>query len=491
MRGEVLIAGPRRAVSSRARRRTRMAGGLGSVVVMAIAFASSCRDFRENPVARDAGAAGQSGNGADAAATGGVPGGGGAAGAPLGSGGGEGGSAASTAGGAGAGGRPVGTSGGNGTAGLGGSGGTGANGGKGGNIGSGGATGSAAGMGGTAPGTGGVVPGTGGAAPGTGGVAPGTGGVAPGTGGTIAGSGGAMPGTGGAMSGSGGAPGCSSGNCVGVCDAGGVCKSKLGQPCTATPAGCAASTSCVDGVCCGSPTCGACLNCGSAGTCTVKVSGGDDNTGTTCNALNTCDATGACMPRPCAGNSCGPRAVCAAGGCKPARRVFVSAVSLPATFAAPSGASVNVADGLCQGYAAGANLGGTWKVWLSDTTTSPAARLEHASVAYTLVDGTTIANGWSGLVGGAPLLHGIDKDQTGVARPNAEVWTITDSAGQAFLSGGSITFPPGNCSNFTSAAVGPTYPVVGLSSATDSTWSSVYAVPCSTTASLYCFEQGP
>jgi hypothetical protein len=171
--------------------------------------------------------------------------------------------------------------------------------------------------------------------------------------------------------------------------------------------------------------------------------------------------------------------------------VFVSATTIPATFAAPSGSAASIADGLCQGYATAANLGGTWKAWLSDTTTSPAARFEHPSIEYALLDGTTIATGWNGLVGGAPLSHGIDEDETGTARSNKGVWTATDANGMALLSGGSVTFPIGTCSNFTSAMVGPTYPVIGLAGATDSTWSNVYVVQCDAVERLYCFEQGP
>jgi hypothetical protein len=335
-----------------------------------------------------------------------------------------------------------------------------------------------------------VVGGTGGFPTGSGG---GSGGFAQGTGGSTSASGGApgsggVPGSGGGP-GSGGAPGCSASTCPGVCDSGGVCRSKLGQQCTAAPGGCVTGATCLDGICCGSAACGACLNCGTSGTCNAVVTNADDTTSVSCTGINTCDSSGKCNARPCSSTGCGIQGACIAGTCQNARRVFVSNTKLAGNFASPSGLAGNVADSKCQSFADAANLGGTWKAWLSDSTTSPSLRFERATVPYTLIDGIVIASNWTSLTSGA-LLHGVDKSETGTSESNAGVWTATDYTGAPLISGQSgTTFPIGDCSDFTSNTSGPPYPAIGLGGATDITWSYVYLVGCDQLEHLYCFEQ--
>ena len=63
-------------------------------------------------------------------------------------------------------------------------------------------------------------------------------------------------------------------------------------------------------------------------------------------------------------------------------------------------------DNLCNVEAVIAGLPPTYKAWLSDGTTSAAARLTHATVPYKRIDGVTIADDWADLTDGtldAPL----------------------------------------------------------------------------------------
>jgi hypothetical protein len=90
-----------------------------------------------------------------------------------------------------------------------------------------------------------------------------------------------------------------------------------------------------------------------------------------------------------------------------AKRVFVTSTRYPG---GALGGLVG-ADAKCNERAAAAGLSGDFKAWLSDATTSAAARMTHSSGPYTLVDGTLVANTWTELVGGS-LERSIDRDET-------------------------------------------------------------------------------
>jgi len=140
-------------------------------------------------------------------------------------------------------------------------------------------------------------------------------------------------------------------------------------------------------------------------------------------------------------------------------------------------------DTFCQTSADAEGLGGQWKAWISDTTTSPAARFTHATVPYRLLGGVAIANDWIGLTSGT-LLHAIDVFEDGTS-PEAgvvlEVWTGTNVNG--LYSGKS-------CANWTNDTASPPNADVGVTSQTNAGWTSVYQQFCDrTTHRVYCFEQ--
>jgi hypothetical protein len=140
------------------------------------------------------------------------------------------------------------------------------------------------------------------------------------------------------------------------------------------------------------------------------------------------------------------------------------------------------ADTKCQTLADGRSLGGTWKAWISDKTGSAAARLNHANVPYTMLDGTVIANNWTDLTDGA-LAHSIDVDETAtkLAGP-AEAWTDTDTTGAAILLE--------SCSDWTNSTASLPYGYVGVSDHADYGWTMVFEQFCNhTDPRLYCFEQ--
>ena len=58
------------------------------------------------------------------------------------------------------------------------------------------------------------------------------------------------------------------------------------------------------------------------------------------------------------------------------------------------------ADQLCQSEADAAELGGTWRAWLADSTGSPASRFIHSAGKYVRLDGVRLANDWNDLIDG-------------------------------------------------------------------------------------------
>jgi streptogramin lyase len=140
------------------------------------------------------------------------------------------------------------------------------------------------------------------------------------------------------------------GRCAGTCDDAGTCRSKRGQTCTATAAGCLADSPCSpDGVCCNQACTESCLACdvpGSVGTCLPVAAGPPHGTraacasdGTICGGACGDRSDGACVyptaacsddPTTCsAGTLTGPK-VCFAGACTDAPTICPSGCSATA-----------------------------------------------------------------------------------------------------------------------------------------------------------------
>jgi hypothetical protein len=187
--------------------------------------------------------------------------------------------------------------------------------------------------------------------------------------------------------------------------------------------------------------------------------------------------SGGSQTMPDAGTGPDSGVVCAPGTCK---RVFLS-LSSPA----PSGKLGGVAavDTFCQMAADAKRLGGTWRAWISDTTTSPSTRFTRATVPYRLLDGSAIAANWTVLAGGT-LQHAINIHEDGTSPPPAavyEVWTGTNPNG---------TYSGHACANWTNDTnMAPTGDV-GVTSVANSGWTNIYQQFCDrTTNHVYCFEQ--
>ena len=133
-------------------------------------------------------------------------------------------------------------------------------------------------------------------------------------------------------------------------------------------------------------------------------------------------------------------------------------------------------------------LGGSFRAWISSSTTSPASdgSFTKGTGPYELINGTQIAADWNDLIDG-DLSNSITLTEQSGGGELGFVWTSTNGNGTA-VSGTADAF---FCSDWTSnnSAFGG---LVGDSSGdTDNEWSLSFGQPdqCDLTRRLYCFEQ--
>lgn len=174
-----------------------------------------------------------------------------------------------------------------------------------------------------------------------------------------------------------------------------------------------------------------------------------------------------------------------------AKRVFVTSTTYNGNLGGLSGA-----DAKCQTRANAANLGGTWKAWLStgQPWQTAASRVPHTSSGYILLNGTVVANSWDDLAGTAssqwgPLSSPININENRQAvTSSVEVWTNTWATGSTYDTTDNLT-----CGNWTSNSTSYTG-VIGSTTSTSYFWTANLDYPgqklkCNSIARLYCFEQ--
>jgi hypothetical protein len=160
----------------------------------------------------------------------------------------------------------------------------------------------------------------------------------------------------------------------------------------------------------------------------------------------------------------------------PFKRVFVTSTFYRGNLGGLSGA-----DGKCQEGADDAGLGGEWKAWLSDASSSASARLTHANVPYVRIDNQTVANNWADLTDGI-LSNKINVTETGDIRENF-VWTNTAPNGERVNESRFST-----CVNWTNAS-SKRWTMTGHSGSKDPRWTKYVNYFCYQGMNLYCFEQ--
>lgn len=163
-----------------------------------------------------------------------------------------------------------------------------------------------------------------------------------------------------------------------------------------------------------------------------------------------------------------------------AKRVFISSQIYNGNLGGLVGA-----DNKCQTLADSANLGGSWKAWVSDSTTSVSSRMNQSGLPYILVDGTSkIADNWFSLVDGSldnPILLSETNQVLGL---NLRVWTNTAPSGNIYSSAANST-----CTDWTSAVPSRNSRSGINSSNTSGEWTNSQNRSCNDHEHLYCFEQ--
>ena len=155
------------------------------------------------------------------------------------------------------------------------------------------------------------------------------------------------------------------------------------------------------------------------------------------------------------------------------RTVFITNT----TYTGASVGGIDGADAKCQALADAVPLSGTYKAWISDSTTSPSVRFVQDGRPYVLTNGTFVADSWTDLVDGS-LDAAINITQTGASNSNRDVWTATNTNGAYSFS---------SCSDWSSTGGFGTY---GESEDTNSQWTNRSSESCGNSNYLYCFEQG-
>lgn len=151
------------------------------------------------------------------------------------------------------------------------------------------------------------------------------------------------------------------------------------------------------------------------------------------------------------------------------------------------------ADQKCQSAATTANLGGTWKAWLSSSTVSASSRLTHHTGPYVILSGAVIAKNWTDLTDGtlaSPI--NVTESREVLSSGQNGVWTNTDASGNIPTSNNA------SCNDWTSSqskalAQSNALGRIGSNNQKDFGWTLANYPPilCANDSllRLYCFEQ--
>jgi len=165
-----------------------------------------------------------------------------------------------------------------------------------------------------------------------------------------------------------------------------------------------------------------------------------------------------------------------AGGAPSGKRIFLTSVRHPAATLG----GVTGADAKCQTAAQGANLGGTWKAWLSDATTNAIDRIAEVGPWLTLEGPgrpSQIAFNNKANLATQPFVD-IEVTEQGMAVIGLPelVWTGTATGGMRttlVCTSWSMNVGAGTVGDANDAA----------------DWTNYRSEPCTASARLYCLEQ--
>ena len=137
----------------------------------------------------------------------------------------------------------------------------------------------------------------------------------------------------------------------------------------------------------------------------------------------------------------------------------------------------------CQALADAAELSGTFKAWLSDSTGySPDQDFVKSDVPYVTTTGIQVANDWQDLTTNLDIDNPISVTENGNSTSTRQVWTGTD------VNGTPKTYGGGFCNDWRSSDTS-LFAVVGNSGNSEQFWTSGGSISCRASLRLYCFEQ--
>jgi len=160
--------------------------------------------------------------------------------------------------------------------------------------------------------------------------------------------------------------------------------------------------------------------------------------------------------------------------------IFITSLSYDGDLKSAGGGSTGLegADKICANHAAGGALGGTWKAWLSDSTTNAIDRINDVGPWYLVGTDTVVFNNKANLAT-VPLIY-IYISELGIAPPlYTNAWTGT-------LTGG--TKSTDLCADWTNN----TLSVRGLRGyvyLVTTNWTQSASPTCNSTEHLYCIQQ--
>jgi hypothetical protein len=178
------------------------------------------------------------------------------------------------------------------------------------------------------------------------------------------------------------------------------------------------------------------------------------------------------------GIDCGSTGICLSRSCSSGRWVFLTSTTVTGSMGGMSGA-----DATCQTRATTAGLTGTYKAWLTDSTTTVSARLAHSTDPYYKLDGVKVADNWTDLMDGS-IDSTINVNDLGATVPTTSfnfVYTGADSSGNPTAY---------DCSDWTDTVHdGSLRPAGGDWAYVDNQWAYRWNSFCDTNGRLYCFQQ--
>lgn len=145
---------------------------------------------------------------------------------------------------------------------------------------------------------------------------------------------------------------------------------------------------------------------------------------------------------------------------------------------------VSGANSTCASLASSAGLSGTFKAWLSDSSSSPSSSFTQATGNYVDTNGNVIADDWADLTSGS-LNNMIQYTETGAltSASLADVWTNTSQTG-------TLVDAATSCDDWTNFVGGGNRGNSGVYTGSGSAaWTLSASNQCNKLLSLYCFEQ--